>query len=80
VLEKEILGLIETELRSAYAIPVKQPLKQSVRPKDKVMAHYFLGRPGAAIRQAPRRRVFKELEARSYAGTILDTGQAHRRP
>src|SRR3978361_1872974 len=42
VLEKEMLGLIETELRSAYAIPVKQDRYSAVgKVKEKVMAHYF---------------------------------------
>src|SRR5664280_2160152 len=38
VLEKEILGLIETELRAAYAIPVKQDRYAAVgKAKEKVM-------------------------------------------
>src|SRR6201993_2529073 len=41
-LEKEMLGLIESELRAAYAIPVKQDRYAAVGAvKEKVMAHYF---------------------------------------
>src|SRR6188508_1512390 len=41
-LEKEMLGLIEQELRAAYAIPVKQDRYAAVgKVKEKVMAHYF---------------------------------------
>src|SRR5947208_7505452 len=40
-LEKEILGLIEQDLRKAYAIPVKQDRYAAVgAAKEKVMAHY----------------------------------------
>src|SRR5215203_3320821 len=41
-IEKEMLGLIEQDLRSAYAIPVKQDRYAAVgKAKEKVMAHYF---------------------------------------
>src|SRR6266478_4383125 len=41
-LEKEMLGIIEQELRQAYAIPVKQDRYAAVgAAKEKVMAHYF---------------------------------------
>src|SRR5580765_5489839 len=41
-IEKEMLGLIEKELRAAYAIPVKQDRYAAVgKAKEKVMAHYF---------------------------------------
>src|SRR5881397_416882 len=41
-IEKEMLGLIEQELRAAYAIPVKQDRYAAVgKAKEKVMAHYF---------------------------------------
>src|SRR5260370_16977060 len=41
-LEKEILALIERDLRAAYAIPVKQDRYAAVRtPKAKRIAHYF---------------------------------------
>ncbi|PMX74232.1 polyribonucleotide nucleotidyltransferase, partial [Pseudomonas sp. GW456-12-1-14-LB2] len=41
-LEKEMLGLVEQELRTAYAIPVKQDRYAAVgKVKEKVIAHYF---------------------------------------
>src|SRR5258707_966864 len=41
-LEKEILALIERDLRAAYAIPVKQDRYAAVgKAKEKGMAHYF---------------------------------------
>src|SRR5690242_378553 len=41
-IEKEMLGLIEKELRAAYAIPQKQERYNAVdAAKAKVMAHYF---------------------------------------
>src|SRR6266850_3139819 len=41
-LEKKILAFIEQDLRSAYAIPVKQDRYAAVgKAKEKVMAHYF---------------------------------------
>ena len=56
-LEKEMLGLIEQDLRAAYAIPVKQDRYAAVgAAKEKVMAHYFPEGAGAEIRQAPHRR------------------------
>ncbi|MGB7177530.1 MAG: polyribonucleotide nucleotidyltransferase, partial [Xanthobacteraceae bacterium] len=42
LLEKEMLGLIEQDLRAAYAIPVKQDRYAAIGAvKEKVMAHYF---------------------------------------
>src|SRR6266852_1780921 len=41
-LEKEMLALIEKDVRAAYAIPVKQDRYAAVgKAKEKVMAHYF---------------------------------------
>src|SRR5216684_372812 len=80
VLEKEILGLIETDLRAAYAIPVKQDRYAAVgKAKDKVMAHYFP--EGQESKQEPKydklriAGVFKELEAKIVRWNILDTGK-----
>src|SRR5216683_4736504 len=80
VLEKEILGLIETDLRTAYAIPVKQDRYAAVgKAKDKVMAHYFP--EGQESKQEPKydklriAGVFKELEAKIVRWNILDTGK-----
>src|SRR5712672_4634189 len=75
-LEKEILGLIEQDLRSAYAIPLKQERYGAVgKAKEKVMAHYF---PEGQEPQYDKLRiagVFKELEAKIVRWNILDTGK-----
>lgn len=75
-LEKEMLGLVEQELRSAYAIPVKQDRYAAVgKVKEKVMAHYF---PEGQEPQYDKLRiagVFKELEAKIVRWNILDTGK-----
>src|SRR5919109_1899477 len=75
-LEKEMLGLIEQELRAAYAIPVKQDRYAAVgAAKEKVMAHYF---PEGQEPQYDKLRiagVFKELEAKIVRWNILDTGK-----
>src|ERR1700720_1337984 len=75
-LEKEILGLIETDLRAAYAIPVKQDRYAAVgAAKEKVMAHYF---PEGQEPKYDKQRiagVFKELEAKIVRWNILDTGK-----
>src|SRR5947209_8700099 len=75
-LEKEMLGLIEQDLRAAYAIPVKQDRYAAVgKAKEKVMAHYF---PEGQEPQYDKLRiagVFKELESRIVRWNILDTGK-----
>src|SRR5271169_5251294 len=74
--EKEMLGLIEQELRKAYAIPVKQDRYAAVgAAQEKVMAHYF---PEGQEPKYDKRRiagVFKELEAKIVRWNILDTGK-----
>src|SRR4051812_10314492 len=64
-LEKEILGLVEQDLRAAYAIPNKQERYSAIdRAKGKVMAHYF---PEGQEPKYDKQRiagVFKELEAK----------------
>src|SRR5213075_742952 len=75
-LEKEMLGLIEQELRAAYAIPVKQDRYAAVgKAKEKAMAHYF---PEGQEPKYDKLRVagaFKELEAKIVRWNILDTGK-----
>src|SRR5216684_1708057 len=80
VLEKEMLTLIEQDLRAAYAIPVKQDRYAAVgKAKDKVTAHYFP--EGEESKQEPKydklriAGVFKELEAKIVRWNILDTGK-----
>ncbi|QDP23164.1 polyribonucleotide nucleotidyltransferase [Bradyrhizobium cosmicum] len=75
-LEKEMLGLVEQELRSAYAIPVKQDRYAAVgKVKEKVMAHYFPEGQEPKYDKLRISGVFKELEAKIVRWNILDTGK-----
>src|SRR5215212_884335 len=75
-LEKEMLGLVEQDLRAAYAIADKAARHNAVdAAKAKVTAHYF---PEGAEPKYDKLRiggVFKELEARIVRWNILDTGK-----
>jgi len=75
-LEKEMLGLVEKELRSAYAIPDKMARHKGVEAaKAKVMAHFLP--EGAENPKYPKLQVsgvFKDLEAKIVRWNILDTG------
>src|SRR6187455_418995 len=71
-LEKEMLGLIEQELRAAYAIPVKQDRYAAVgKAKEKVMAHYFPEGQEPKYDKLRIAAVFKELEAKIVRWNIL---------
>jgi polyribonucleotide nucleotidyltransferase len=76
-LEKEMLGLVEPQLRSAYAIPDKMARHAAVdAAKTAVMTHFF--EDGVEIsRYDPERvgAVFKELEAKIVRWNILDSGR-----
>jgi polyribonucleotide nucleotidyltransferase len=76
-IEKEMLGLIEQDLRSAYAIPEKGLRHNAVdAAKAKVMAHYFP--EGVENPPYDKQRVagvFKELEGKIVRWNILDTGR-----
>src|SRR5882762_6742018 len=76
-LEKEMLGLIEQELRSAYAVPDKMARHKAVdAAKAKVLAHYLpegVDNPPHSKQQVAN--VFKELEAKIVRWNILDTGK-----
>ena len=76
-LEKEILGLVEGDLRSAYAVPDKMARHKAVdAAKAKVMAHYFPeGAENPAFDKLRVAGVFKELEAKIVRWNILDTGK-----
>src|SRR3981081_1438937 len=75
-LEKEMLGLIEQDLRAAYAIPVKQDRYGAVgKAKEKVMAHYFPEGQEPKYDKLRIAGVFKELEAKIVRWNILDTGK-----
>jgi len=76
-LEKEMLGLIEGELRAAYAIPSKQERHNAVdAAKAKVLARFC---PEGAEKPAHDKlkvaAVFKEIEAKIVRWNILDTGK-----
>ncbi|MBO0712550.1 MAG: polyribonucleotide nucleotidyltransferase, partial [Acetobacteraceae bacterium] len=76
-LEKEMLTLIEGELRQAYAIPSKQERHNAVdAAKQKVLAHFCPeGGENAAYDKLTVAAVFKELEAKIVRWNILDTGK-----
>ncbi len=75
-LEKEMLALVEQDLRAAYAIPDKMARHKAVdAAKAKVMAHFC---PEGAEPKYDKLRiagVFKELEAKIVRWNILDTGK-----
>ncbi len=75
-LEKEILGLAEQDLRSAYTNVKKQDRYAAVGAvKEKVIGHFF---PEGAEPKYDKLRVggvFKELEAKIVRWNILDTGK-----
>jgi polyribonucleotide nucleotidyltransferase len=75
-LEKEMLDLVEQELRAAYAIPDKMERHKAVdAAKDRVMGHF--APPNVESPKYPELQVagvFKELEAKIVRWNILDTG------
>ena len=80
-LEKEMLGLIETDLRAAYAIPVKQDRYDAVgKAKEKVMAHYF---PEGQEPKYDKLRIAARVQGAGSQDRSLEHSryrQAHRRP
>jgi polyribonucleotide nucleotidyltransferase len=74
-LEKEMLGLIEPELRAAYAIPDKMARHKAVdAAKAKVVTHFLpegLDNPPHSKQEIAN--VFKALEAKIVRWNILDT-------
>jgi polyribonucleotide nucleotidyltransferase len=75
-LEKEMLGMVEQELRAAYAIPVKQERYAAVgKVKEKVIAHYFPEGQEPKYDKLRIGGVFKELESKIVRWNILDTGK-----
>src|SRR5215510_13239798 len=76
-LEKEMLGLVEPELRAAYAIPNKMERHGAVdAAKTKVLAQFCP--EGVENPPYPKQQVanvFKALEAKIVRWNILDTGQ-----
>ncbi len=75
-IEKEMLGLVEQDLRKAYAIPVKQERYAAVGAvKEKAMAHFFPEGQEPKYDKLRVAGVFKELEAKIVRWNILDTGK-----
>src|SRR5690242_1571745 len=75
-IEKEMLALIEQDLRAAYAIANKQERYAAVgAAKEKVMAHYFPEGQEPKYEKLRVADVFKSLEAKIVRWNILDTGK-----
>ena len=76
-LEKAMLGLIEKDLRAAYAIPDKMARHKAVdAAKATVVAHFLPeGVENPTYSKQKVGSVFKELEAKIVRWNILDTGQ-----
>ncbi len=75
-LEKEMLGLVEKDLRAAYAIPDKMARHNAVEAaKAKVMAALIPAGSETAPDKEHVAAVFKELEAKIVRWNILDTGR-----
>jgi polyribonucleotide nucleotidyltransferase len=76
-LEKEMLGLIEQDVRAAYAIAAKQERHAALdAAKAKVMAHFLPeGAENPPYDKLRVAGVFKELEAKIVRWNILDTGR-----
>jgi polyribonucleotide nucleotidyltransferase len=73
-LEQEMLGLVEHELRAAYAVPDKMARHNAVEAvKERVIGHFSL----EGAEKFPKLQVagvFKELEAKIVRWNILDSG------
>jgi len=76
-IEKEMLGLVEADLRKAYAIPAKAERYNAVgEVKKKAMAHFFPdGNDNPERPMTLVAGVFKELEAKIVRWNILDTSK-----
>ena len=74
-LEKEMLGLVEQDLRTAYAIPDKMARHNAVEAaKAKVVAALAVEGSDTAPDKERVGAVFKDLEAKIVRWNILDTG------
>jgi polyribonucleotide nucleotidyltransferase len=75
-LEKEMLGLVEKDLRAAYAIPDKMVRHKAVEAaKERVLGHFLpVGGENPKYPKLQVSGVFKELEAKIVRWNILDTG------
>src|SRR5215203_4064101 len=75
--EKEMLGIVEADLRKAYAIPAKHQRQDAVAAvKKAAMAHFFPdGKDNPERPMLQVAGVFKELEAKIVRWNILDTSK-----
>src|SRR5229473_2076345 len=75
--EKEMLGLVEADLRAAYGIPGKQERHATIEAaKAKATAHFLPdGVENSAHGPQHVAAVFKDLEAKIVRDNILDTGR-----
>src|SRR5438270_2539333 len=75
--EKEMLGVVEKDLRKAYAIPRKAERQDAVAAvKKAAMAHFFPdGKDNPERPMLLVAGVFKELEAKIVRWNILDTSK-----
>jgi polyribonucleotide nucleotidyltransferase len=76
-IEKELLGIVEADLRKAYAIPAKAERYAAVDAvKKKAMAHFFpTGEDNPDRPMQLVAGVFKDLEAKIVRWNILDTSK-----
>ncbi|MFD2183994.1 polyribonucleotide nucleotidyltransferase [Rhodoplanes azumiensis] len=75
-IEKEMLAIVEQDLRAAYAIPQKQERYKAVdAAKAKVKAHFFPEGETPRYDELRVKGVFKALEAKIVRWNILDTGR-----
>jgi len=75
-IDTEMRKVCEAELRTAYAIPIKQDRYAAVGAvKKKVMAHFFPEGQEPKFDKLRVAGVFKELEANVVRNNVLDTGK-----
>ncbi len=76
-IEKEMLGIVEKDLRKAYAIPRKAERQDAVAAiKKKTMEHFFPdGKDNPEHPMQQIAGVFKDLEAKIVRWNILDTSK-----
>src|SRR6186713_821845 len=76
-IEKEMLGIVEKDLRKAYAIPAKHQRQDAVAAvKKKAMEHFFPdGKDNPERPMLMVAGVFKELEGKIVRWNILDTSK-----
>src|SRR5499427_8888429 len=76
-LQKEMLGLIERDLRTAYAVPDKMERHKAIdAAKERVMGHFCPADVAESKYPAAQvASVFKDLEAKIVRWNILDNGK-----